>query len=92
MYLANFLERSKLVFLFFYENLTVFETSAGVDESWVFKNENISFYFMKVHIYIGLRVTGFTGYRFSGFFLFRVFSREFRKCRIIRECRVVSFR
>ena len=40
MYLANFLERSKLVFLFFYENLTVFETSAGVDESWVFKNEN----------------------------------------------------
>ena len=33
-----------------------------------FKNENISLYFMKVHIYIGLRVTGFTGYRFSGFF------------------------
>ena len=92
MYLANFVKLNKLVFRFFYENLTVFEASAGVDESWVFKNENISLYFMKVHIYIGLRVTGFTGYRFSGFFLFRVFSREFRKCRIIRECRIVSFR
>jgi hypothetical protein len=50
-----------------------------------------SLYFMKAHFYIGLRVTGLlvTGLQV---FLFRVFSREFRKCRIIRECRIVSFR
>jgi hypothetical protein len=40
MYLANFFRVKSACFSIFYENLTVFEASAEIDENWEFKNEN----------------------------------------------------